>query len=332
MSNIVISVIVPNFNGESNSLEKCLRVFVNNYDERVEVIIIDDGSTDSNFAVLQELFAKICIRKKLIRITNHGQNYARSKGIEVASGKYIAFLDSDDYLNWNDFLSLLGFASNCDSDIIGFDCVCVDEEDQRIREYGFGHLSNCQPSQMKRLMLAHCAELWLQLVKRTIFAKHPLYRGSKIGEDFASIFPIIAEAKSISCCRLAPYYYVQHSNSIMHSSKDFVYASIVNSFKHVIECYPSAVKRFHNEIEWQAIHHILHLGVWKILRIGRFSKYASHLREWVFYQFPDWCHNTYYLSERKKLNFNSKLIIDGHFCVYIIIRNIKLILDKIRGE
>ena len=90
----LISVIVPAYNSEK-FVGKCIESIQNNTYQNIEIIIINDGSKDNTAAVVSE-YAKADPRVVLINKENGGVSKARNTGIDVATGEYIAFLDSDD--------------------------------------------------------------------------------------------------------------------------------------------------------------------------------------------------------------------------------------------
>ena len=96
-----LSIIIPVYNKEKY-LKKCLDSLVNKINDNIEIILIDDGSIDNSENVYKCYADFITIIKQ----ENHGVSYARNVGLNRASGKYIMFVDSDDYLDddWNDIL------------------------------------------------------------------------------------------------------------------------------------------------------------------------------------------------------------------------------------
>jgi glycosyltransferase involved in cell wall biosynthesis len=91
-SSPLVSVIIPSYNGSQviwHAIQGVLKQTYNNY----EIIVVDDGSTDSTLEVLERYTAKIC----LIRQQNLGCMAARQRGVEHAKGEYLAFLDQDDW-------------------------------------------------------------------------------------------------------------------------------------------------------------------------------------------------------------------------------------------
>ena len=95
--NVVITIIVPVFNSEEK-IERCINSILNQSFKDFEIIIIDDGSTDKTGSIC-DCFAQVDKRIKVIHIENNGVSNARNIGIDKAEGKYLMFVDSDDYID-----------------------------------------------------------------------------------------------------------------------------------------------------------------------------------------------------------------------------------------
>lgn len=115
MTDIKVSIIVPTYNAE-DYIEKCLDSIVNQTLKEIEIIVINDGSTDSTLVKINK-FANIDSRIKVITQTNQKQGAARNRGIEVAQGEYIGFVDSDDYIGNDYYEKLYDTASKYCADI-----------------------------------------------------------------------------------------------------------------------------------------------------------------------------------------------------------------------
>ena len=101
-----VSVIVPVYNTE-RYLSSCLDSLVNQSLEDLEIIAIDDNSTDNSFKILKEYESKYPNKIKVLHNNqNYGQSFFRNLGISVTKGKYIGFLDSDDYVNFEMYKSM----------------------------------------------------------------------------------------------------------------------------------------------------------------------------------------------------------------------------------
>lgn len=110
-----ISVIIPVYN-TSKYLEKCLDSLVNQTLKDIEIICIDDGSTDISLQILKE-YEKNDNRFKILTQKNQGQSVARNVGLRFANGEYIGFIDSDDWADVRMFEKLYNNAKTYDSDI-----------------------------------------------------------------------------------------------------------------------------------------------------------------------------------------------------------------------
>ncbi|WP_286844656.1 MULTISPECIES: glycosyltransferase [Sphingobacterium] len=92
-----VSIIVPTYNRES-TIKQCIESIIDqNYNYELEIIISDDGSTDNTIIIVKEFGDKVTLIQKPVECTDQGASYARNRGLSVATGTLIGFLDSDDY-------------------------------------------------------------------------------------------------------------------------------------------------------------------------------------------------------------------------------------------
>lgn len=114
-NNIKVSIIIPVYN-TSMYIDKCLNSLISQTLKEIEVICVNDGSTDNSMEILQK-FASIDKRVIIINQENQGQSVARNAGIKIAKGEYIGFIDSDDWADEKMFEKLYCNAKELDSDI-----------------------------------------------------------------------------------------------------------------------------------------------------------------------------------------------------------------------
>ena len=115
MSNELVSVILPIYNVELY-LKECIESVIGQSYKDLEIILVDDGSTDQSPYICDE-YAKIDRRIKVIHKKNGGLGYARNSGMKVATGEYVAFVDSDDYVDLDMFESMYNSAKKYDADL-----------------------------------------------------------------------------------------------------------------------------------------------------------------------------------------------------------------------
>lgn len=120
-----VSVIVPVYNVE-NYLEECLDSICNQTLSNIEIICVNDGSTDNSLNILND-YAKKDDRIRIISQPNQGLAASRNNGLKEASGKYIYFIDSDDYIDLTCLEKLVGNALSNDSDVVLFKFQMVDD-------------------------------------------------------------------------------------------------------------------------------------------------------------------------------------------------------------
>ncbi len=121
MSNVIVSVIIPVFNSEE-LLKQCLDSVLNQTLKDFEIICVDDGSTDNSLEILRK-YEENDERIIVLYQENAGAGVARNKGIEIAKGEYIAFIDSDDWIESDALEKLYNNIKHNDSDMVLFNSV-----------------------------------------------------------------------------------------------------------------------------------------------------------------------------------------------------------------
>ncbi|MDO5564038.1 MAG: glycosyltransferase [Eubacteriales bacterium] len=111
-----VSIVVPIYNREK-FLDKCINSLINQTYNNIEILLIDDGSKDNSFFVCKK-YASIDNRIVLIKKENGGVQSARNKGIESASGKYLTFVDADDYVSKNFISNFITKYEEENSDVV----------------------------------------------------------------------------------------------------------------------------------------------------------------------------------------------------------------------
>ncbi|MDR0823067.1 MAG: glycosyltransferase [Endomicrobium sp.] len=135
-----ISVIIPVYNAQKY-LRQCLDSIINQPLKSIEIICVNDGSTDDSLAILDEYTANDS-RIIVINQSNQGAGIARNKGLEIAKGEYIHFVDADDYLVENVYESLYGVAKQNELDFIKCKAYAINEQTQAKLKNSYYELNN----------------------------------------------------------------------------------------------------------------------------------------------------------------------------------------------
>ena len=224
----VISVIIPIFNMEKY-LSKCLDSILNQTYTNLEILLVNDGSTDNSPAICKK-YADKDSRIKIINKENGGSSSARNKGLDCSTGAYIMFMDSDDYVHPDFVQKCYTAAIRDDADLVVCNYVCVNEKGETTE---YSHRLDNQKEQVigeKEYWEEYYASNqngyyivpWNRLVKKEIY-ENLRYIGT-IYEDERICHEIIARCKRISCLEDRLYYYLQREGSIVHqkcTEKDF---------------------------------------------------------------------------------------------------------------
>ena len=122
---VLVSIIIPIYNVEP-FLKECINSVVSQTYTNLEILLIDDGSTDNSSAIC-DFYAKNDSRIHVVHKKNGGLSDARNTGMSICSGKYVYFLDSDDYISNDAIEKLLDYAESKDLDIVLFDAYVIDD-------------------------------------------------------------------------------------------------------------------------------------------------------------------------------------------------------------
>lgn len=214
---IKYSFIVPVYNTEKY-LKKCLDSLVNQTYKDFEIIVVNDGSTDKSSSIISKYQKKY---KNIIVINkeNEGLSMARNRGVQKSSGKYIIFVDSDDYVS-NKLLEEVDKKID-DSDILRFQIATEDEEYTKINEYHEeGFESMCGYDAFKYLSSYHFVEpAWCYVIRKNYYIENKFsFKKGVYHEDFGLIPYVIYKARKVKSIDFIGYYYIQRNGSIMNNN------------------------------------------------------------------------------------------------------------------
>lgn len=228
MEQNLISVIIPVYNTEQY-LKKCLDSILNQTYTNLEVICINDGSTDKSLKILNN-YVKTDKRIKIINQNNLGASYSRNVGIKNAKGEWISFIDSDDYVDLKLYENLIN-AYNKDNSfsIYCFNGVIISPQDspndENLRR--FFYMNNWKNNDNNLYQFSDCLNpfygnlgIWNKIYKTDFLRKYNIFFKNSIFEDQLFAIESMIKADYIYLDNQNFYYYVQHSGSTMHTLKE----------------------------------------------------------------------------------------------------------------
>lgn len=227
---VKVSIIMPVYNVEKY-LNECLDSIVNQTFEDIEIICINDGSTDNSLAILKS-YASQDGRIIIISQENTGIGAARNAGMRIANGDYVFFIDSDDFLYPDAIEELYENAIFNDSDVVLF---------RRTQEYGIDRLKNNEGynfdnvfhisgeeyreftfsrKDLKSYVLNRYLSVWMKFYKRKFLNRYDdLYFPEGIAyEDGLFHVKVFLRAERMSHIPKVYYYYRKNPDSVMHNS------------------------------------------------------------------------------------------------------------------
>lgn len=215
-----ISVIIPVYKVE-RYLDACVASVVGQTYADLEILLVDDGSPD-RCPALCDAWAEKDPRIRVIHRPNGGLSAARNSGLDVCTGDYIAFVDSDDRLEPDALQKAWETKQRTGADLVLFNLVCTDEDDRPLAEPDFTIfrdevLTNEQFWERYFAMDSRCiyyAIVCNRLYKREMF-RNLRFSLKKRYEDMFIMPHLIDQCKTIACMSYPGYRYVQHAGSIM---------------------------------------------------------------------------------------------------------------------
>ncbi len=230
MMNLKVSVVIPVYNVEEY-LKKCLNSVINQTLSEIEVICVDDGSTDHSLQILEE-YAERDDRIKVITKENGGIASARNKGMEYATGEYIGFVDSDDWIELDMYEKLYENAKFYDSDMVMCSAHRFDNITHELK-YDMPYFTlerfdetfdNCvfTPDKTKDFFFDICVTPWSKLYKSEFLEEIGVkFHEGLDFEDNTFFYETYLKASKLSLVRDFLYYYrINRSGSFITSANE----------------------------------------------------------------------------------------------------------------
>ena len=242
MNNDLISIVVPVYNVELY-IEKCIKTILNQTYENFELLLINDGSNDES-GFLCDKYLKLDSRVRLYHKANGGLSSARNYGIKKSFGKYITFVDSDDYIE-RDYLETL-YTTLKEKNVNIAVCPYSIIRGEKIINIGNGYKSELLSTagSLSRMLLEQgfTVSAYAKLYRKSLF-NDISYPEGKVYEDNATTYKLFLKCNEIAYNNKSIYNYCIRSNSITTKSfsiKNIDYITITDSAcNEILKHYPS---------------------------------------------------------------------------------------------
>ena len=213
-----LSLIVPVYNGEA-FLSECLESLRKQRIEDMEIIVIDDGSTDSSLKTARS-FEELDQRFHVYTKTNEGVSMARNLGLSYAKGDYVSFLDADDSIDEGAYETLLEKINGHEALFFGYRESYRDQDHLRIIEPEKTGIVNGEEALYQCFLpigVGYFTSVWNKIFKRELVKDVLFDKELKIGEDELWLTQVMKKIDDVVLVNTAYYNYVQLKSSALHS-------------------------------------------------------------------------------------------------------------------
>ncbi len=293
-----VSVIVPVYN-TSRYLRRSLDALCKQTLENIEIILVNDGSTDDSPAIMQEYQDKYKDKIRICNKANGGQATARNLGIREATGKYIGFADSDDYIDRDMFKKMYEKAVEEDADYVECHYHCLYEDGDNIREIPERGDIRAHADR-KDMFINPQVSPWNKLYRREILQENDItFPEGVIYEDTSFYIKSIPFIEKSSYLEEKLVYYCVRNNSTMTANKNIKVADIFKVLDDMLIFFDrhNLTEEYREELEFFYAKIILCSSLGRIGRIGDkklrkelVKKSFRLLRE----RFPNYRNNRYF--------------------------------------
>jgi hypothetical protein len=289
MSKIDISIIVPIYNAE-NYLNKCLDSLINQTKKELEFILVNDGSIDNTENIIKEYKDK---RIKYYNNKNQGIGKTRNFGIEKATGKYIMFLDSDDYLREDACEKMFEKAEQDNLDVVICDFYKL-YDDERLEEVRTKDFKITSLKDNPKIINEYLCP-WAKIYKRTLITKNNIKFVENLKyEDAPFVMEALDKANKIGKVNECLNYYLIHGNSetTVRDKRVFDILKIID----IIRKYFKDKNYIKEELDKLTVRMITNYTIQQRMQEDKSvsMKFIDEAFEYLKKEIPDYKNNKYY--------------------------------------
>ena len=308
-----VSVIVPVYNVEKY-IEKCLNTLVNQTIDDIEIIIVNDGSKDKSEDIIKRFMEKYPEKIVYLKKENGGLSDARNFGIPYAKGEYIAFLDSDDYIENYMYKDMYELAKKDDSDMV--ECDFIWEYPNKIR-IDTGEIYNGKHEMLEKIRVV----AWNKLIKRSILEQTKILfpKGYRY-EDLEFTYKLVPYLEKVSFLKKPYVHYIQRDTSISNTQNERT-KEVFDVLDNVINYYKEKgiYEEYKTELEYSYTRILLCSSLKRMCKIDdkqTREKLLDLTWDNLNTKFPNWKNNKILNNNHSKKNLYMKSVNAKTYKIY----------------
>lgn len=314
-----ISVIVPFYNVEGY-IEKCLETLVNQTFQDIEIILVNDGSKDRSEEIAKKFANRYENKIVYLEKENGGLSSARNFGLAHARGEYVAFVDSDDYIEKNMYEKMYNLIIKERSDMVECDFYWEYPNKKKIDT---GKLYNNKNQMLENVRVV----AWNKLIKKEIIDKHGIeFPNGYQYEDVEFTYKLIPYIQKVSFLKEPMVHYIQRTKSISNSQNEKT-MQIFDVLEHVINYYKEngLYKNYEKELEYIYVRYAFCSSLKRIMKIEDEElkdKLIKKTWDIVNEKFPNWKENEVLKKNKTLKNIYLRTLNKNTYNLYTLILSI----------
>ena len=308
-----VSIIVPAYNVE-DYIQKCLESLVNQTLQDIEIIVVNDGSTDQTKSRIEKFMLAYPEKIKYLEKTNGGLSDARNYGLPSANGKYIGFVDSDDYVEPTMFEEMYNKAEEENIDMVECDFIWEYPNKKRV------DTGKIYEGKKEAFVYARVVA-WNKLIKRETLEKANIKfpKGLRY-EDTEFFYKLLPSLEKISFIKKPLVHYIQRSNSIANTQNERV-KEIFEIWDNIFKFYKenNLFEEYKNEIEYTYSRFLLCSSLLRIVKVGdKKTRKELEKRTWeeINSNFTNWKKNPILKREKGTKNLYMKTVNSFNYKIF----------------
>ena len=317
-----VSIIIPVYNVEKY-IKKCLDSLVNQTLEDIEIIVVNDGSPDNSQKIIDKYVKKYPDKVKSYIKENGGQGSARNYGVKCATGEYIGFVDSDDYVDKNMYKIMYEKAKETESDIVC--CNHYEVRNEELKELGCFNSFDTKNIVKNYILGFPCP--WNKIIRRSLITKKNWKFPEKIWYEDLAALPLFAlYTNKITSIEKPLYYYLIRSGSTMNQTsynKKFedIFVAMEYLYKKINES--ASIIKYKDEFEFLFIMNYLRDASFRFIYNNGNKEHLDRIVEDMKKYFPDLKNNKYLVQMPFLYRIYCKLLLLKKYNIIILIHNLK---------